>query len=196
MQAAEFLDALAKPLKKLQPPKSSSSQDWTVYMTQCLFDAAKKHLHVHMCSRTLQKVDGPPKGSLTHMSKEFLYDITLYASANWEDWSLPDVIVEHENHHSHQAFLWDFWKLLTGHAPLRVMFGYANGSDGVEERVKLVHNTAAKSKWQYPNDSEDLVIVRAPNMTWSTWRVLYRRRKTKTWVEYGPATLDEIACKI
>jgi len=63
--------------------------------------------------------EGTP-AELEHWRREYLFDFTLYPE--WKDYSLPSLIIEHENQWSDGTFMLDFWKLMMGLAPLRVMF--------------------------------------------------------------------------
>lgn len=192
MSGDEFLLALgetfAAPSVAGSARKTKTSDEWTRFMTARLLELAdSKQLHV--CGRNL--------GTRTacgaedrHLAREFMFDFTLYADADWTEWGLPSIIIEHENHWSQAAFLQDFWKLLVGYAPLRVMFGYAKEQDGVDALVSVVLGHAKASRWRYPPVTEDLVLLRCPEMAWPTWRVLRRDAGSEAWRDSGNVLLS------
>ena len=107
-------------------------------------------------------------------------------------WSLPSIIVEHENYWSQAAFFQDFWKLLAGYAPLRVMIGYAGSPTGIDALTRAVMQHAVSSRWRYPPQTEDLVLLRSPTMAWPTWRVLRRDAESNSWKDSGTLLSDAV----
>ncbi len=181
MNASTFLDAFFAALKKNArlPPATENASDWTSFMTNCLCTLADE-TKMHLCGRRIPKSRACRSNDpVRHMPNEFHYDFTLYADGNWNWCSLPSVIIEHENQWSQHAFFQDFWKILAGFAPLRVMFGYAKDKDHVETLAASIRQKAHDDAWQYPAESEDLVLLRCPikgGMDWPKWRVLHRPR--------------------
>ncbi len=202
MNARDFLHLLGNAISatKRKIPDSGEASDWTDFMLACILEMAKSDIHnMHMCARKLAKIDPSAIKAGDHMGQEFRYDITLYATKNWQNWSLPDVIIEHENDWRADSFRWDFWKLMCGYGKLRVMFGYAGTSTEIDKRVDDVRSMAKESNWQYPPNTEDLVVLRNPDGLPLQWRVLYRRNgpdEGREWKDLGKDTLDKLAEKI
>jgi hypothetical protein len=118
-------------------------------------------------------VIAPSEGeAIEHWRQECLFDFTLYRE--WRDYSLPSVIIEHENQWTDDAFMFDFWKLMMGFAPLRVMFGYAGTQPQLERRIEHIRAQAKANGWNYPQGVEDLVLLRSPDMSSREWRLLSR----------------------
>jgi len=175
MDATAFLSALSRSFKKnrAQLPAAVQPATWTLFMQRCLLALAEDH-GMHVCAQGLGRRSGLHVDPNQHKAAESLFDFTLFKPADWEAWSLPSVIIEHENQWTEQAFLQDFWKLLVGYAPLRVMFGYAGSVADVDARVRALLTHEVQSRWSYPADVEDLVLLRSPVMPWPEWRILYR----------------------
>lgn len=148
---------------------------WTEFISERIL-AAATHCRWHVCAETIDVAPGEDFPTANHERKEYQFDFTLYAEKNWTWYALPDVILEHENDWNVQSFLNDFWKLLAGYAPLRVMMGYASNPSKVDELVQAITRHASESRWRYPNDVDDLVLLRCPEpgMAWPEWRVLVR----------------------
>ena len=183
LDATWFLNELDRAVRAKSPPADLTPGNWTYYMTGRLLALANS-ASAHVCSRTLGQI--PAVGQGQHESQEYLFDFTLYEKNDWRHWSLPSVIIEHENQWSEREFLVDFWKVLVGFAPLRVMFGYTKERSGTAGLANTIDSHASTSRWRYPVDVEDLVLLRAPEMTWPHWTVLYRANG-KAW-----ATHDEV----
>jgi hypothetical protein len=192
MDSSAFLTALSKALKKNQGmlPGEVRAGTWTRFMQGCLIDLADAS-KMHVCARGLGRLPSGKVDEDRHMSKEFLYDFTMYANDDWEPWSLPSIIIEHENLWTPVAFFQDFWKLLVGFAPLRVMFGYSGTADGVADLVNKIGAHEAESCWAYPAATEDLVLLRCPDggMPWPTWKVIHRPAG-KGWTSPADVKLD------
>lgn len=168
MDAKRFLEALGAAMHGAGNPRwNGSPAQWTLYMLSRLLDAANAN-SLHMCAR------GIGRGNGHHMAQEFLFDITMYDQVRWVDWGQPSIIIEHENLWSDESFYADFWKLLVGFAPLRVMFGYANNEADVRTRAANLSQKGAASGWTYPSGVEDLVVLRSPDMNWPDWVVVHR----------------------
>ncbi len=200
MKARDFLKTLDQAFQtnKAKIPYTGKAVDWTDFMLTCILGMSAKQ-KMHLCARKLAKIEESAVKSGEHMAHEFRYDITLYTTKNWQDWSLPDVIIEHENDWRPNSFQWDFWKLMCGYAKLRVMFGYAGTSAAVDKRVDDVRTMARQSKWQYPPDTDDLVVLRSPDGVPLQWRVLHRQTgvdEGSEWKDLGKGTLHEIAKKL
>lgn len=91
------------------------------------------------------------------MHREYLFDMTWYGE--WEKWSQPVVIIEHENKWNHDEFLIDHWKLMMGFAPLRVSFGYARSEEDRRKLAASLHQMCSSPKWVFPSECEDLVFL-------------------------------------
>jgi len=157
---------------------------WTAYMARKVFELARKNdlgvcSHVGNCA--------PPgfedATKVTGWAREFLFDFTLYH--NWSNFSEPVVIIEHENNWNTGAFMADFWKLLLGYAPLRVMIGYQRTAGRVREYFDAIRSNAARERWRYPADTEDLVLVGHERMAPQGFHVLRRSMGSREWCDCG-----------
>jgi hypothetical protein len=149
---------------------------WTEGTFTLLADVATR-LEMHACAA---------RGTLgpEHMRREFLFDVSVYAKEDWGNkWGLPKILIEHENSHSKAPFFDDFWKLMVGNAPLRVMFGYGANAASIEERVTMVREQSQINRWTYPRGTEDLVLLRYPGDAWPNWRILHRACSS-TWSDF------------
>jgi hypothetical protein len=196
MDAAALVTALGLSLKKneAQIPQTVQPATWTSFMKGCLLDLAETH-RMHVCAEGLGRMPGRNVDPGRHLAAEFLFDFTVYKKADWEAWSLPSIIIEHENQWTETAFLQDFWKLLIGHAPLRVMFGYARRASDVDSRVRALFAHERTSRWTYPLGTEDLVLLRCPErggMPWPDWRIVYRPAGG-SWNDLKVQTLDGVS---
>ncbi|WP_394825705.1 hypothetical protein [Pendulispora albinea] len=171
ISAENFLQQLASVLHAHPPPHPPGPADWTLYMTMRFRDLAER-VEAHLCSSTLGKLAG--NDPQIHEPHEYLFDFTLFT--DWMNYSLPAVIIEHENKWNEKAFMLDFWKLMLGHAPLRVMFGYASTAAGADKLVTRLEQHATDSAWAAPTDIEDLVLIGHGDMDYiDDWRVVLRR---------------------
>lgn len=178
MNADEFLAALANSLDDNPPPartrtKLRTATAWTSYMTERILDVAQATA-AHVCARTISP------GRKAHERSEYLFDFTFYVT-DWKDYSLPIVLIEHENQWNEKAFLRDFWKLMFGYAPLRVMFGYTASTKKTTLLVERLRSEAAASSWKYPADTEDLVFIGHRGMGALDWRILHRACGSSDW---------------
>ncbi len=92
--------------------------------------------------------------------REYLWDYTLFRK--WKEYELPSVIIEHENSHGREGFLLDFWKLMLGFAPLRVMVGYVSRRRDCSVRFREMERVARSM--EKPQTTTDLVLIRSPDM--------------------------------
>lgn len=98
MQPKEFLNTLASSMRANEDniPETGKAGDGTHFMWKCILGMAESQSNeMHMCARNLPKIDELAIQNAKHMAREFCFDITLYSAENWQDWSLPDVIIEH-----------------------------------------------------------------------------------------------------
>lgn len=117
------------------------------------------------------------------LKREYLYDFTFYRT--WQPYELPEVIVEHENAWSEGGFLLDFWKLMFGSAPLRVMFGYGRELKRARKYLESAWAEKRKNNWYFPPKTEDLVLLGFRDMEPRAFEV-YRRRCGETdWSNIG-----------
>jgi hypothetical protein len=171
-----FMSALRDSLLLEEPPKSALPAEWTLYMSKRLLDLANRK-NLHLCAISLAGLIEADDDQ--HQAREYLFDFTLFQG--WKDYSLPIVVIEHENQWSKQAFLVDLWKILAGFAPLRVMFGYARDKEGVDSLVGAIFNQAWACKWKYPAGCEDLVLLGHGKMDRLDWRVIRRHIGESDW---------------
>ena len=189
MKAHDFLAKLARSLKARTPDAGPGSElrkatRWTSYMTERILDVAGA-ANAHVCAKTI------PRENEVHERAEYLFDFTLYKSG-WKDYSLPIVLIEHENQWNEAAFLRDFWKLMLGYAPLRVMFGYVKSNENAGSLVGTIRAEAQTSSWTYPGDTEDLVLIGHEGMGALDWRILHRAAGSSDWKDSSlPAHTQE-----
>ncbi len=192
MDAKRFVSGLGALLERDNAPLPDvgKSAMWTGFMLDKIVDLAEAN-SMHVCASRLGRTHDPRR----HMSREYLFDLTIYDADRWKmEWSLPNVIVEHENAWNEGAFLADFWKLQLGFAPLRVMIGYAQHKAAVDALAKTVVEVARTSRWTQPDGTEDLVLLRCPvawgraeGMPWPRWRIVYRN--LNEWRDLGEREL-------
>jgi hypothetical protein len=96
------------------------------------------------------------------------------------DWETPALILEHENAWDQGAFLVDFWKLLLGYAPVRVMIGYSRDARDHEPWVARVNAILAdhREEIRLPDRVEDLILLGHRGMT-PTGYAVYRRQERR-----------------
>src|ERR1700691_5520727 len=94
MNGDEFLRALKDAKRRGTEPAEVRSASWTHYMTGRLLDLAKEN-ELHLCGKTLGHFGLDLKTE--HLAREYLFDFTLYERDAWKNYSLPCVIIEHEN---------------------------------------------------------------------------------------------------
>jgi hypothetical protein len=197
MNAEQFLLALGKAFSQHteEAMKADGAPAWTRYMHARFLEVAAS-TNAHLCAEGLRELP-PAANAAQHISKEYLFDVTVYNRHDWQRSSLPSVIIEHENQWSETALLQDFWKVLVGWAPLRVMIGYAANAEAVDKRVRAILAEAKVCDWRYPQDAEDLVLLRCREgehgMEWPHWRVLHRcgpGTGAAPWNDLGELTLD------
>lgn len=178
MNAQQFFAEFKAALSANPAPQGPQVAGWTGYIADCLLYLANHHQPgLHVCSASLRL---QPRRNTNHEQREYLYDFTLFEG--WNDYSLPAVLIEHENQWSEHAFMLDFWKLLFGWAPLRVMIGYASTSEAARALAAKISLHAADSHWRYPADTEDLVLIGHGEMDRETgWTVVIRTQGTTNW---------------
>ncbi|MCP3063083.1 hypothetical protein LXT21_30340 [Myxococcus sp. K38C18041901] len=158
------------------------SKNWTQFMARRL-QAAARELNLAACSTSIEAPrDWAPSMMKTGWAREFLFDYTLFS--DWGTFTQPVVILEHENNWNVHSFMEDFWKLMVGYAPLRVMIGYGRDANHVEEYVTAIRESAIKGKWRYPPAVEDLVLIGHGEMTPRGFKVVNRRAESQEWVEW------------
>ena len=187
ISAVQFVDLLAVVLKAQPPEPWSGAADWTFYITSRLRDLAAR-ADAHLCASTLGVLVG--KERQEHQRREYVFDFTIFTE--WNDYSLPAVVIEHENQWTEAAFMFDMWKLMIGHAPLRVMFGYANTPAAADHLIARLREHAHQSSWTAPSGVEDLVLVGHGGMDpIKDWRVVRRHGVEWRLVSVGPAGSGE-----
>ncbi len=161
MNAREFLHYWQRVVTQTwdsEAKNADGAAQWTEYVTSCLHMVASEAGLWCACTHG-SHIDG--QGSKRGEHSEYLFDLTWYESvgASASEYSLPKVIIEHENQHSFQEFQLDHWKTLFGYAPLRIAIGYCRSA---EERIKWVDEINQQSAgllWQFPQNCEDLIIL-------------------------------------
>lgn len=169
-----FLLAIHHQLKKVgaeDAPRGVGCKAWTSLMFD-VFQAAANDCAMVSCSPKNKR--GP-----YWAKREHLLDVTWFRT-DCGDWDTPELILEHENQHSQQEFLRDFWKLLVGYAPVRVMIGYCGKKD---QRVSWIDSLNqklrdTKAQIRFPGDVEDLILLGYWGMSFTDFAV-YRRRNSE-----------------
>ncbi|HZF50164.1 MAG TPA: hypothetical protein VE093_16005 [Polyangiaceae bacterium] len=109
--------------------------------------------------------------------REHLFDVTWFRH-DCTDWDTPFLILEHENAWDRRAFLVDFWKLLVGYAPVRVMIGYSRRAFDHDPWISEVNEilSSKHSGVRLPDGVDDVILLGHRGMTPSGYAV-YRRRQ-------------------
>ncbi|WP_194869659.1 hypothetical protein, partial [Myxococcus sp. AB025B] len=139
-----------------------------------LFEAAKG-LDLGVCASVGRCAPGNWKLATkeTGLAREFLFDFTMYHDFEG-DYAQPEIILEHENVWHLDAFMEDFWKLMFGYAPLRVMIGYHRDMNHVNEYIDAIRRFDRERRWRYPAGVEDLVLIGHRQMEARGFRVVNR----------------------
>ncbi|WP_373044605.1 hypothetical protein [Vulgatibacter sp.] len=157
---------------------------WTQFMTDRLTLVAR-NAGLGICSHYLE--DAPRtwknEGATRQLRREYGFDFTLFR--DWTEYEQPAVLIEHENAWNLRAFLADFWKLMFGYAPLRVMFGYHASESGISAYVERIRELARANSWTYPSGTEDIVLLGHNGMEPHAFRVLRRYANSGEWRESG-----------
>jgi hypothetical protein len=180
-------DTLYNELATLYPglgrPQVIADGKWTAYITHVLHKVARR-ADLGCCCRSTEH-----PSSLKKMTKqngerhEYIYDFTWYRT--WHSYELPAVIIEHENKLDINEFMADFWKLMFGYAPLRIMICYTM-ADQWQWYIDTIHYYAREANWHYPGNVEDLVLIgRYYMMDPRQYRVIYRQPRTHTFCDIG-----------
>ncbi|MBZ4395346.1 hypothetical protein OWM54_19370 [Myxococcus sp. MISCRS1] len=158
------------------------TKNWSQFMAARLVEAARE-LKLGVCATGS---GAPSEWSKTTLhsgyAREFLFDYTMFR--DWDSYTQPEVILEHENAWSVDAFMEDFWKLMVGYAPLRVMIGYCQNLERTAEYVTAIRKSASEGNWRYPPGVEDLVLIGHGRMTPRGFKVVNRRAESQEWVEW------------
>lgn len=184
-------DALSGELVKLYPGCELSANitagQWTAFITRVLHTVARR-ADLGCCCRSGEHPASPEGDTLrTGARVEYLFDFTWFN--HWTRYALPVVIIEHENEPDVTKFMNDFWKLMFGYAPLRVMIGYACRQNW-QQYLATISEQAQLAQWQYPTNVEDLVLIgKYDAIEPRGYRVIYRRPRTRTFRDIG--WLDE-----
>ncbi len=135
----------------------SGAATWTLFVFRALFDAAKDCGMMASASKDVERTSQAARWQ----RREYLFDVTWYRGEGGP-WEIPSVLLEHENLWHRDAFLADFWKLLLGLAPLRVMIGYAaNASlrDSWVDAINEMLSVDANNGFRPPADVDDLILI-------------------------------------
>lgn len=111
--------------------------------------------------------------------REFLWDFSMYDNEVAGTWNLPQVIVEHENVRSLDAFRFDHWKTLCALAPLRIAIGYCpdvTAQDGWVGAINQASEHPANG-WHPPAHVEDLIVLGHARMTEADGNYRFWRRR-------------------
>jgi hypothetical protein len=111
--------------------------------------------------------------------REHLFDVTWFRRA-CADWETPALILEHEDAWDQDAFMVDFWKLLLGYAPVRVIIGYSRHARDHEAWIARVNAILAEHRAaiRLPEHVEDLILLGHRGMP-PTGYAVYRRRERR-----------------
>lgn len=169
--ADRFLSALSHRLSRVTDRRANSAvgcKKWTSLMFEELQKTANDCAMVS-CSPKNRR--GP-----FWAKKEHLLDVTWFRQ-DCGDWDTPELILEHENQYKEVEFLKDFWKLLVGYAPVRVMIGYCGKKDSRVALIESVNQKLRDSKThiRFPGEVEDLILLGYLGMNVTDFTV-YRRR--------------------
>lgn len=181
-----FLFALSSRLEKASAEDRkdalAGAAAWTDFVFRALADAARDCGMVSCAARTSTKT--PREEAWTR--REYLFDVTWFRP-NCTDYETPSLILEHENAWDQGAFLLDFWKILVGYAPVRVMMGYSrHKSEHAPWIAKVNEILADESRGvRLPADVEDLILLGHRDME-PTGYAVYRRQK-RCFVSSGPS---------
>lgn len=175
ISANVFLAALKAALEAEDAvlPRKGTSALWTGFMVGRIEQTAR-FLELGICSNLLGSAtdDWRIAERETGLRREYLYDFTLFRT--WEKYEQPVALIEHENAWNKEDFLLDFWKLLFGFAPLRVMFGYASTGNAARKYIDAIHQASAKNQWRFPEGVEDLVLLGNQAMEATGFEVFHR----------------------
>lgn len=204
MNAQEFASELHKSFstRRREADLKVGAAEWSGFMFDILCRMARA-----------QNLVPCGKGGGDHggENRQSLWDFTMYdvwdqpegddvdaQSGLLTHWGLPCVVVEHENQHSESAFLNDFWKTLSTHAPLRVAIGYCGsrqnkkGDDLRESWVATINDKSARrpAGWNraFIEGTEDLIALGFYGMTAAdeNFRFWIRSHKQWRWEEFTP----------
>ncbi|MBZ0117784.1 MAG: hypothetical protein K8H88_12350 [Sandaracinaceae bacterium] len=150
----------------------SGADAWSAHVWQVLHRVARGLDVYCACSRGGHE---PGCGE----QREWLWDLSWYEPGGDERFVQPLVLIEHENAHGESQFLDDWWKVLAGYAPLRVMIGYTTSAEALPRRIDLVR--ARTRRWIFPRDASDVVILRGHGTP--RWRYLVRAAGARDFLE-------------
>lgn len=185
--APQFLRELHYSLLTCGEAEGPTQGYWTEFMTRVLLRTSNR-LKLGLCSQYLpvEQVDWAKASKERGLRREYLFDFTMFKG--WSGYELPRVVVEHENLYSKAEFLLDFWKLMLGFAPLRVMFGYTRRENQVLKRWNDVEGLSRTRDWVYPAESSDLVLIGHREMEPTGFKVWTRLAGQTEWK--GPTELS------
>lgn len=150
----------------------SGASAWTAFVFEALANAALD------CGMVSCAARHSTVASQTEVwaRREHLFDVTWFRR-DCTDWEPPVLILEHENAWDKRAFLVDFWKLLVGYAPIRVMMGYSRHPRDHESWISEVNQIIAdESRVPLPQDVDDVILLGHRGMQPSGYAV-YRRKE-------------------
>ena len=169
----QFLFALNEALAAASPDALEAAfhgaASWSTFFFKALEAAARDEMV--SCAARHSTTSGEI-GAWT--KREYLFDATWFRR-NCRDWDTPDLILEHENLWDLREFMVDFWKLLLGYAPLRVMVGYSRDQAEHEAWISAVNDALRDCAIRIPADVEDLILLGHRGMKPTDYSV-YRRR--------------------
>lgn len=163
---------LEAPSKSIEDAKQGAAA-WSGFMFGALADAAQDCGMVCCASR----LHGGPQWA----RREHLFDVTWFRE-KCGDWETPELILEHENQWSEREFLVDFWKLLLGYAPIRVMIGYCDNElrrTTWVDKVNSILNERAQHI-RLPDGVEDLILLGHKGMATTGFSVYKRQNREFT----------------
>lgn len=155
LDADSLLDAFAAELPvswdEVDPP-AATRRAWSAFVMPRLVLAAERFGMVG-CAKTFGS-------KVPWARREHLYDLTWFAR-DCGPFASPSLLLEHENDYAESAFLEDFWKLLFGWAPLRVMVGYTRSAEARTARVERVNEVLRDpaNAIGFPEGVTDLLLL-------------------------------------
>lgn len=185
MSAEQFMNILAMLFAKSPQPSIYGGESWTHYMTRMLHLTAKAGSLVCCCHQgnitAHEEIFGAESGC---EYREYLFDLTWYSNNNGY-YEQPAVIIEQENHYDPSEFRLDFWKLMVGYAPLRVMVGYTKTQAECSDRIDWLNQAVNENQWNFPPQTEDLVLVGYQAMEHGDFLVAHRPVGEVRWSNRG-----------
>jgi hypothetical protein len=179
LHADSFLFALRARLdeapKEAIEDASAGAAAWTGFVFGALAHAADDCGMVSFAARHVTPASRAEAWAL----RDHLFDVTWFRR-DCTDWETPLLILEHENAWNRSAFLVDFWKLLVGYAPVRVMMGYSRHEQEHDLWIAEVNQILSDERRgvRLPDGVDDVILLGHRGMK-PTGYAVYRRRERR-----------------